>query len=67
MLYRPKGAVLRLQDILAKMEGRRVLPSKVVYTEQEKSAAKAVLHTLLATYEPNKVVSNKEEINQVDV
>ncbi len=53
--YRPRGAQLRIRDVIAKMQNRVEPPKKVVYAKAEIEAAKKVLLTILANAEANTV------------
>jgi hypothetical protein len=65
-MYRPRGAALRIKDVIAKMNGYKPEHTKVKYTSQEKNAAKEVLHRLLAQQESNVVSYTKPIIQEED-
>jgi len=68
--YRPRGASLRLQDVLAKLAGKDTQPvvshTPASYSASDILRAKTVLDRLLALPERNEVVSIKKVAKELD-
>lgn len=65
MNYRPRGAQLRLKDVIARMQNKPKVHKPVTYSTQEIDAAKAVLVRLLATANNDgRIYSTKQVITE---
>ena len=64
--YRSRGASPKLQDVLARAQGKVLTPAPVVYSSSDIRAAKTVLDRLLSVTERNEIASIKEVPRESD-